>query len=302
MLKARGTDAPPPPPPLGGLGRPDPSDTAHSITCGVTEGPKAASRCTPASSQAPDDGRRQLPSAGRGMEVSIAASPPSECNEREGPSTFEPTASTRRPRRTKRPCPPTEKGRMACRPTTRQHKATTQDGSTRGAVTKSFDAGKDQDNHSSAGSRCSSTRCSSSAGSVALSHPLFFVCGERCSSTRCACAYNIEGSIKEGPGTERGAASTAELHPRGRGRPAHSTPNPNPKGDQNHGARPARRPEEARDRTPKPQNPTTETGPIRCRLRHRTKPSQAAEPQPLSRHPEGPTWGVTGVRRANRFV
>ena len=124
------------------------------------------------------------------MEVSIAASPPSECNEREGPSTFEPAASTRRPRRTKRPCPPTEKGRMACRPTTRQHKATTQDGSTRGAVTKSFDAGKDQDNHSSAGSRCSSTRCSSSAGSVALSHPLFFVCGERCSSTRCACAYN----------------------------------------------------------------------------------------------------------------
>ena len=184
------------------------------------------------------------------MEVSIAASPPSECNEREGPSTFEPTASTRRPRRTRRPCPPTEKGRMACRPTTRQHKATTQDGSTRGAVTKSFDAGKDQDNHSSAGSRCSSTRCSSSAGSVALSHPLFFVCGERCSSTRCACAYNIEGSIKEGPGTERGAASTAELHPRGRGRPAHSTPNPNPKGDQNHGARPARRPEGAGDQNP----------------------------------------------------
>ena len=168
MLKARGTDAPPPPHPLGGLGRPDPSDTAHSITCGVTEGPKAASRCTPASSQAPDDGRRQLPSAGRGMEVSIAASPPSECNEREGPSTYEPAASTRRPRRTRRPCPPTEKGRMACRPTTRQRKATTQDGSTRGAVTKSFDAGKDQDNHSSAGSRCSSTRCSSSAGSAAL--------------------------------------------------------------------------------------------------------------------------------------
>ena len=229
------------------------------------------------------------------MEVSIAASPPSECNEREGPSTYEPTASTRRPRRTRRPCPPTEKGRMACRPTTRQHKATTQDGSTRGAVTKSFDAGKDQDNHSSAGSRCSSTRCSSSAGSVALSHPLFFVCGERCSSTRCACAYNIKGSIKEGPGTERGAASTAELHPRGRGRPAHSNPNPNPKGDQNNGARPARRPDGAGDRTPNPKNPATGTEPIRCRHRHRTKPSQAAEQQPLSRHPEGPTWGVTGV-------
>ena len=40
---------------------------------------------------------------------------------------------------------------------------------------------------------------SASAGSVALSHPLFFVCGERCSSTRCACAYNIEVRSRKVP-------------------------------------------------------------------------------------------------------
>ena len=35
-------------------------------------------------------------------------------------------------------------------------------------------------------------------------------------------------------------------------------------------------------------DPATETGPTRCHLRHRARPSQVAEPQPLSRHPYQP--------------